>query len=138
MDYKKQRIGEPLTVTNLSIKESHASLNDNSDSETIGPICNKRKHKFTQQYFNGPVLEKDEDVCMADIDKNDENIMDMLLDDLTSSFRHLNIHNIFIDTEMTEADDVEVSEIIDTEMSEADDVEVSEIIDTEMSEADDK
>ncbi|KAI8069010.1 hypothetical protein BDF21DRAFT_465965 [Thamnidium elegans] len=123
---------EPLTVTSLSIKESHASLNDNSDRETIGPISNKRKHKFTQQYSNGPVLERDEDVYMDDIDKNDENNMEMLLNDLTDSFRHLHIDNSSIDTEMTEADDVEVLEIIDTEMTEAIDVETSEIIDTEI------
>ncbi|KAI8090880.1 hypothetical protein BDF21DRAFT_396297 [Thamnidium elegans] len=128
---------EPLTVTSLSIKESHASLNDNSDRETIGPISNKRKHKFTQQYSNGPVLERDEDVYMDDIDKNDENNMEMLLNDLTDSFRHLHIDNSSIDTEMTEADDVEVLEIIDTEMTEAIDVETSEIIDTEMSEVND-
>ncbi|CAM0137147.1 unnamed protein product, partial [Umbelopsis sp. WA50703] len=72
---------------------------------------------------------------MDDIDKNDEDNMEMLLNDLTDSFRHLHIDNSSIDTEMTEADDVEVSEIIDTEMSEADDVEVLEIIDTEITEA---
>ncbi|KAG2237893.1 hypothetical protein INT48_002197 [Thamnidium elegans] len=118
---------EPLTVTSLSIKESHASLNDNSDSETIGPICQKRNHKFTQQSFNGPVLEKDEDVYMNDIDQNDKNNMEMLLNDLTDSFRHLHIDNSSIDTEMTEANDAEVSEIIDTEMTEANDVEIPEI-----------
>ncbi|KAG2231115.1 hypothetical protein INT48_008505 [Thamnidium elegans] len=134
MDYKKQRIGEPLTVTSLSIKESHASLNDNSDSETIGSMCNKRKHKFTQQYSNGPVLERDEDVYMDDTDKNDEDNMEMLLNDLTDSFRHLHIDNSSIDTEMTEADDVEVLEIIDTEITEAIDVEISEMLDTEMTE----
>ncbi|KAI8094457.1 hypothetical protein BDF21DRAFT_448648 [Thamnidium elegans] len=128
---------EPLTVASLSIKQSHASLNDNSDSETIGPICQKRKHKFTQQYFNGPVLEKDEDVYMNDIDQNDENNMEMLLNDLTDSFRRLHIDNSRIDTEMTEANDVEISEIIDTEMTEANDVEIPEIIDTEMTEAND-
>ncbi|GAA5814125.1 hypothetical protein MFLAVUS_007615 [Mucor flavus] len=55
MDYKKQRTGKPSAVTSLSIKQSNASLNEDSDSETISVTSTKRKHKVTQQCYNKEV-----------------------------------------------------------------------------------
>ncbi|GAA5812106.1 hypothetical protein MFLAVUS_005556 [Mucor flavus] len=76
MDYKKQRTGKPSAVTSLSIKESYASLNEDSDSEIIRVTSTKRKQKVTPQCYSKEVNKEDAEYMKGTEDMEDAEDME--------------------------------------------------------------